>query len=467
MIVLKILILQLFWFAIVLWGSTQSAVLLILTSLILIAINFWVCSPKISIGRYIFLTFLFTVAGYLHDSSLIWLDIVTKESYSFGFLSLWIIFIAYYGDVFNKLKNLPILALALLGGAGGALAYWSAYKLGALNIIQGKEASYLITTFTLWAAFFPASMWLFYKEAYWDKLLDKSIFFSFDKSGYQRHKNKFTENLSLKNIHSKVSLVTGGTSGIGEAVAQVLSKQGSKVYVTGRSVKKGKAFEEKNAHSQFFSLDMGDWNKFEEFCKSCERFDYIVLNAGSMPENLVLNDFGVESQCASQLLGHYYLINLLNKYGKINSGARIVWVSSGGMYLKQLDLDALFDNKNYEKVSTYANVKRAQVTLVEEMAKQFKWKDFLILSMHPGWVGTEGLRSSLPKFYNIMKHRLRSVSDGADTILWLLLTDLSLESGGFYFDRNKASPYITKKFIPTDAQRALLMKNLSLKFPHE
>ncbi|GIT72802.1 MAG: hypothetical protein Ct9H300mP28_26160 [Pseudomonadota bacterium] len=37
------------------------------------------------------------------------------ESYSYVFLSLWIIFICYYGDVFNKLKSLPYLILALIG----------------------------------------------------------------------------------------------------------------------------------------------------------------------------------------------------------------------------------------------------------------------------------------------------------------------------------------------------------------
>ena len=58
------------------------------------------------------------------------------------------------------------------------------------------------------------------------------------------------------------------------------------------------------------------------------------------------------------------------------------------MYLKKLDLDSLFHNQKYEKVSTYSNVKRAQVTLVEELSKQERWENVKVFSMHPGWVAT-------------------------------------------------------------------------------
>ncbi|MBC7538454.1 MAG: SDR family NAD(P)-dependent oxidoreductase [Bacteriovorax sp.] len=468
MIILKIILLQLFWFSVVFFGNSVSSYLPLFASFILVIVNYYVFAPKISLARYSFLIILFTLFGYLHDTSFIWLNIITKKSYHIGFLSLWIIFIAYYGDIFNKLKNIPTFFLSILGALGGSLAYWSAYKLGALSILPGRETTYVVVPFTLWAVFFPSSMWLFYKDKYWNYFLDKTILFSFDKSGFKRHENQFTEDLSKKRITTKISLITGGTSGIGEEVAMALSRLNSKVVVTGRNEKKGKSFEEKNFNSTFVSLDMVNWNDIHNFCKVCEKFDYIVLNAGSMPENLIVNESGVEFQCASQLLGHYYLISWLKKYGKLNSHARIVWVSSGGMYLKELDLKSLFNNSEYEKVATYANVKRAQVTLVEELSKEEEWAKFKILAMHPGWVGTLGLKESLPKFYSLMGNRLRSPAEGADTILWLLMTDEALYSGSFYFDRKKVSPYITKKYMPSKDQRLNLMKQVkSYLFDHK
>ena len=96
---------------------------------------------------FFFVVLLFTIYGYIHDSSLIWLNIITNESYRYGYLSLWIVFISYYGDVFNRLKELPTLFLSILGGVGGSLAYWSAYKLGALSIALDNDTFYLIFVF--------------------------------------------------------------------------------------------------------------------------------------------------------------------------------------------------------------------------------------------------------------------------------------------------------------------------------
>ena len=410
---------------------------------------------------FFFVALFFTTFGYIHDSSLIWIKIISSESYSYGFLSLWIVFISYYGDVFNKLKELPLLFLAILGGIGGSLAYWSAYKLGALSISQDRDTFYLIFVFALWTIFFPLSMWLFYEEQYWEFILDKTIVFSFDKTGFNRHKSKFNEDLSQKVLTGKISLVTGGTSGIGGEVAQELSRLGSKVFVTGRNEQKGKSFKGNNSNLNFNSLDMANWHQLKDFCNKSNCFDYIVLNAGSMPDSLVLNDFSVEHQCASQLIGHYYLIDKLKKCGKINRHARIIWVSSGGIYLKKLDLDSLFHNQKYEKVSTYSNVKRAQVTLVEELSRQEIWKNEKVFSMHPGWVATYGLREALPMFFSLMRNRLRNTKEGADTIIWLLLTEESITSGSFYFDRKIVSPYLSKYYNPTREQRISLLNKIN------
>ena len=384
------------------------------------------------------------------------------ETYSYGFLSLWIVFISYYGDVFNKLKELPYLFLAILGGFGGALAYWSANKLGALSILQDNHTFYLLYVFTLWAIFFPISMWLFYEDRYWNYILDKSVIFSFDKTGYQRHKDKFNEDLSQKTLADKISLITGGTSGIGAEVSKELLRLGSKVYVTGRNKQKGNRFENNNLNLSFLALDLSNWKELANFCKNSDCYDYIVLNAGGMPEGLVLNDFNFEHQCASQLLGHYFLIYLLSEYGKINKNARIIWVSSGGMYLKKLNVDSLFLNQEYDKVATYANVKRAQITLVEEICMQERWKNFQIATMHPGWVATNGLKDSLPGFFRMMKKRLRNLEEGADTILWLLLTKSNLKSGGFYFDRKIASPCISNNYNPSSEQRRILLEKINI-----
>ncbi|MCO4754430.1 MAG: SDR family NAD(P)-dependent oxidoreductase [Bacteriovoracaceae bacterium] len=460
MSMLKVLLLQGSWFLIVLYAKSFSILTAAIFALSVMVLNYIFFSPRNSSIKYTLSAFVFLAAGVLHDGVLLMFNIVENESYTFSYLALWPIFMCYYDDIFKKFKDINVYLLSIVGGIGASLAYWSCIRLGALSLNDGHEVAYIGSVYVMWALFFPGSIKMFNKESLWDWILDKTIIFSFDNTGFRRHAKDFDEDISQYSLKSKNALVTGGSSGIGGEVAKQLSRLGISVYFTGRNKDKGETFKKEVAHSEFISLDMADLSAIDEFCKNCENFDYLALNAGGMPEEVQFNEEGVEFQCASQLVGHYLLIEALRKYGKINSGCRIVWVSSGGMYLKKLDLEKLFSGNEYEKVDTYANVKRAQVTLVEELANNEQWRGFTITSMHPGWVGTSGLKNALPRFYNLMESRLRSEEQGADTITWLLVTKSSTESGSFYFDRKIVSPYISKKYNPSQEQREELVTRL-------
>ena len=46
-------------------------------------------------------------------------------------------------------------------------------------------------------------------------------------------------------LQNKISLITGGTSGIGEATALLFAKEGASVAITGRNEKRGHAVTER------------------------------------------------------------------------------------------------------------------------------------------------------------------------------------------------------------------------------
>lgn len=274
-----------------------------------------------------------------------------------------------------------------------------------------------------------------------NKILDASIYFSFDKSGFKRHKKDFIDPLTFNN--QEHVLITGGTSGIGLACANHLIDH-CQVTVTGRSALRAQKAISFGAN--FIQFDMTDWKKIQNFVDKLDPVSSVVLNAGGMPEKKDLNTFGVESQAASQLYGHFYLIEALLNNNKLSKGAKIIWVTSGGMYLKSLDLENLIDPLNYDKVSVYANVKRAQVSLLNYF--QEKFSDYQVGAMHPGWVDTPAVRNSIPKFYEKTKHRLRTPAEGADTILWMLSDQIKKLNGGLFFDRKKVKKHLfffTKK----------------------
>ena len=94
----------------------------------------------------------------------------------------------------------------------------------------------------------------------------------------------------------------------------------------------------------------------------------------------------------------------------------------------------------------YAQSKRAQVILTELWAKKLAGTGVTVNAMHPGWVKTPGLQSSLPGFSKIMNFSLRTPDQGADTIVWLAVApQLEAESGKFWFDRRARETHKTAR----------------------
>jgi dehydrogenase/reductase SDR family member 12 len=120
------------------------------------------------------------------------------------------------------------------------------------------------------------------------------------------------------------------------------------------------------------------------------------------------------------------------------SHARILWVSSGGMYSEPLSVDALeMPADSYNGVTAYARSKRAQVTLCEMMAARLAADGIVVHAMHPGWADTPGVARSLPTFRRIVGPLLRTPAEGADTLVWLA-TDKGeplKQNGQFWLDR--------------------------------
>ncbi|CDR33812.1 SDR family NAD(P)-dependent oxidoreductase [Criblamydia sequanensis] len=271
-----------------------------------------------------------------------------------------------------------------------------------------------------------------------DQLLDLTILFSFDHSGFKRHCPNPLEKIDLSGKHG---IVTGASSGIGLAVSKALLQQGMQCQLIGRDLAKlenGFKSDPFVSQAEFYSLDMSDLKKVYNFALEDVKspIDLLIHNAGSMPLNLKITKGGVEEMFAAQVLAPFILTKTLADVGKLQNGCRIIFVSSGGMYLQKLDLsDLLFEKRPYNKYNGYANAKRAQVILSELFSQ--KYPQYLFSSMHPGWVDTPGVRHSMPSFKKLLNKRLRSIEEGADTILWLATSD-NYSNGKFWFDRKLA-----------------------------
>jgi len=71
-------------------------------------------------------------------------------------------------------------------------------------------------------------------------------------------------------------------------------------------------------------------------------------------------------------------------------------------------------------------------------------------SMHPGWADTPGVQTSLPGFHAKFKDSLRTTDQGADTIVYLAVSNAVLPpegesdpyNGKFFFDREVVTPFL-------------------------
>lgn len=273
-------------------------------------------------------------------------------------------------------------------------------------------------------------------------LLDLTIVFSFDHSGFKRHCSQQLQRVDLSGRHG---ILTGASSGIGLAVAKSLLQQKMDLELIGRSLEKlENSFKSSPSVSfaHYHCLDMADLNKVYAFAIDEVKtpIDLLIHNAGDMPLSLTITKEGFEQMFASQVLGPFILTKTLADLGKLRQGCRIIFVSSGGMYLQKLDLsDLLFEKRSYNKYMGYANAKRAQIILAELFSK--KYPQYLFSAMHPGWADTPGVRYSMPLFKKLLNKRLRSAEEGADTIVWLATTH-DYPNGKFWFDRKQAKTTI-------------------------
>ena len=72
-----------------------------------------------------------------------------------------------------------------------------------------------------------------------DALLDGSIFFSFDRSGFVRHQRGFGPADLVVSMQGRACLVTGANSGLGLATARALAERGATVHMLCRDELRG------------------------------------------------------------------------------------------------------------------------------------------------------------------------------------------------------------------------------------
>ena len=292
-------------------------------------------------------------------------------------------------------------------------------------------------------------------------VLDPTILLSFDRTGFAVHALGFDpEDLDV-DLSTRRCLVTGANSGIGFETALALADLGAEVVLLCRNRERGEAarlqIRERtgNRRVALEVLDVADLASVRETGARLARgaVDVLVHNAGVLPNRRLESADGLEATFATHVAGPHLLTKLLLPALERSPDARVVWVSSGGMYTRRLSLaDPQWRQRrrDYDGVLAYAETKRMQVILAELWAERLADSDVRVFAMHPGWADTPAVAASIPRFHRITRAILRTPAEGADTVVWLAAAPArKVESGRFYFDRAARRTH----FVPWTRER--------------
>jgi len=278
-----------------------------------------------------------------------------------------------------------------------------------------------------------------------DTVLDRSILFSFDRSGFLRHARGFRSRDLDVDLGGRVCLVTGANSGIGRAAAAALAHRGADVWLLCRDRARGEeavAFIRRTTGNRRVHLEVLDVSHLAAIRAFAQRFaparvDVLIHNAGVLPDTRQKTPEGLELTLATNVIGPFLLTQLLHAKLAAAGNARVILVSSGGMYAQRLSLDDLgWTQRPFDGVTAYAQTKRMQVILTEMLARRWSRERIAVHAMHPGWADTPAVRSSLPRFWQLMRSRLRTPEQGADTLVWLAVAPpAATPAGRFWLDR--------------------------------
>lgn len=182
------------------------------------------------------------------------------------------------------------------------------------------------------------------------------------------------------NFKNKTVLVTGGTRGIGKAIANKFKKQGANVIITGTKKGDVEGFE-------YMQVDFSYKDSFASFIMKIQKkkIDVCVNNAGiniikPLDEITFLDYNEIES---INLRAPFFLSQAVAEIMKKNSGGKIINIAS------------IWGIVSKSKRSLYSTMKSGLIGMTRAMAIELAPYNISVNSISPGFTNTELTNNSL------------------------------------------------------------------------
>lgn len=261
------------------------------------------------------------------------------------------------------------------------------------------------------------------------------------------------------NTGNKTFLVTGGTSGVGKAIAIGIAKTGANVVIVSRSSSNGeKAVKEiseitANKNISFLTADLSliksTHQLSEQFKQQHDQLHGLINSAGAWYFRKEITNEGLDKSFAVNYLSHFALTNDLLDLLKATNDARIVTVGGAPRFLKKpkIDLNDLQLAKSYGFMKAVSLAMYARFYFSFELADRLKNTSASSIVFHPGFVKSNLGKDTAPWYFKLMFSLSPSVRNAPETC-----------DSGVYVAAKENAKSINGKFID-DKKEIIELRN--------
>jgi NAD(P)-dependent dehydrogenase (short-subunit alcohol dehydrogenase family) len=210
-------------------------------------------------------------------------------------------------------------------------------------------------------------------------------------------------------IKGKIVVITGATSGLGQAAAIDFAKAGAKVFVVGRDAMRAAETQTsaRNAGGEA-EVIIGDVSTragvkavAQAILAKTARVDVLVNNAGGTFKTFSRSADGIEATFALNTLSAFVLAQELRKALAAAHG-RVVNLVTGFLGTFPVDVEGLVAPKKYGAFGQYGRAKHASLMMTIEEAKRFAADGVTVVALHPGVIMGTRFGGGQPKLAQML-----------------------------------------------------------------